>query len=287
MSPRQKYLTLVRRELWEHRSLWIVPVVVAGLLLCAAMFGALHVGNGINISTGGETPPGSARYVGAAALLGITTVICLFAAIGIVVYLLDCLYAERKDRSILFWKSLPVSDTETVLVKLAVALVIVPLLVVVLAVLLQPLLAGIFAVRLPATSGLFGEVFAGTFAALVPLAGFGVFAILWYAPVATYLMLASIIAKRTPLMYAALPVVSLGAAERLVLGSDHVFRFIGNRLVPQSGQMVLSPPTESGWRIAGGNWSGLYPDPALWLGVVAAAAMVFVVIRLRRYRDDT
>ncbi len=287
MSPTGKYLVLVRRELWEHRSLWLVPVVVAGLLLCAAMFGALHIGNGVTISTDSAVPPGSVRYVGAMSLLGISSVICLFAAIGIIVYLLDCLYAERKDRSILFWKSLPVSDAETVLVKLAVALVIVPLVVAALALLLQPLLAGIFAVRLPAANGHLGELFAGTLAGLLPLAGFGVFAILWYAPVATYLMLASIIARRTPLMYAVLPVASLGAAERLVLGSDHVFSFIGERLAPQVGRTFLPAPAESGWSIAGTDWSGLYLNPALWLGVVAAAAMIFVVIRLRRYRDDT
>ena len=48
-------------------------------------------------------------------------------------YLLDCLYAERKDRSILFWKSLPVSDGLTVLSKFLVAVVVVPLGVLVLA----------------------------------------------------------------------------------------------------------------------------------------------------------
>src|SRR5206468_10746510 len=43
-------------------------------------------------------------------------------------YCLDALYGERRDRSILFWKSLPVSDVMAVLSKLAIPIVILPLL---------------------------------------------------------------------------------------------------------------------------------------------------------------
>ena len=62
-------------------------------------------------------------------------------------YLLDCLYAERKDRSILFWKSLPVSDAATVASKLLVALAVVPLGVYVVAILSDLLFSAIIAVR--------------------------------------------------------------------------------------------------------------------------------------------
>src|SRR5207245_2315921 len=41
---------------------------------------------------------------------------------------LDALHGERRDRSILFWKSLPVSDLTTVLSKASIPLVVLPLL---------------------------------------------------------------------------------------------------------------------------------------------------------------
>src|SRR5438093_2716605 len=44
-----------------------------------------------------------------------------------VFYCLDALHGERRDRSILFWKSLPVSDLTTVLSKATIPLVVLPL----------------------------------------------------------------------------------------------------------------------------------------------------------------
>ena len=76
----------------------------------------------------------------------------LVLASGIVLcfYALDCLYAERKDRSILFWKSLPVSDALTVGAKLLVALVVAPLLVFALAIATHLVFEAIIAVRMAA-----------------------------------------------------------------------------------------------------------------------------------------
>ena len=43
-----------------------------------------------------------------------------------VFYCLDALHGERRDRSILFWKSLPVSDLTTVLAKASVPCRVLP-----------------------------------------------------------------------------------------------------------------------------------------------------------------
>lgn len=288
MNVANRYLMLARREFWEHRSLWLAPVAIVGLLLLAATFGALKINNGMHITADHPIPADAVRYVGELSLLGITATIGLFAGIVILAYLLDCLYAERRDRSILFWKSLPVSDAETVLTKLAVAVVCVPALVLVLALVLQPLLIGIAALRVPNLRPHATEMIGAGLGALPRLAGLGLFEILWYAPLAAYIMLASVLAKRAPIVYAILPPVALGIAELLLFGSSHVYRFVLQRVVPwpTRGQ-VLVEHTASGWTTLSHEWWRLLQDPALWLGVVAAAALVYAVIRLRRYRDDT
>src|ERR671922_1033470 len=117
----------VRREIWENRSIYVAPILVAIIVL----FGFL-------VSTIGLPErrrevlllgPAKARaaiempYNMAAIMLILTAFI-----VG-VFYCLDALYVERRDRSILFWKSLPVSDRTTLLSKATIPLIILPLLV--------------------------------------------------------------------------------------------------------------------------------------------------------------
>src|SRR5689334_22415266 len=122
-------MMLVRREIWEHRSLWIVPLVIAGVLIVLAAIGGVHFNDHGNfwIGTGPDpsafeglppeerarvlesmTPKEAVRKVIISGVFGGLITVQL-VALGVVVffYLLDCLLAERRDRSILFWKSLP------------------------------------------------------------------------------------------------------------------------------------------------------------------------------------
>jgi ABC-2 type transport system permease protein len=291
MNRNNKYLTLVRREFWENRNLWITPLIGVGLLLCAAIWGAANIGNGITISTDPVESPARATEIGAVSLLGISSAIGLFACIVTGIYLLDCLFAERKDRSILFWKSLPVSDAETVLAKLGLALVLMPLFVLALSVLLQPVLALIVGLRFSTLSPHIGGLLWGSLKTLPYLMGVWFATLLWYAPVATYLMLASVIAKRTPIVYAIVPPVALGVAEWLLFDTRRVFLFVAERLVPQLSQPRRVVPGDGPMRNGSidlqVNWGMIFSDPGLWLGLLAAAAMAYGVIRLRRYRDDT
>jgi ABC-2 type transport system permease protein len=132
-----KYAVLVRRELWEHRILWLAPAAVALLIVVLPMFGGnLNIGpSGRPDATTPGVPPQMQPFLSTMLLTGLAGVLGVVACIVSLVYLLDCLFAERKDRSILFWKSLPVSDAETVLAKLGLALVVVPLLTLAMAVL--------------------------------------------------------------------------------------------------------------------------------------------------------
>jgi ABC-2 type transport system permease protein len=246
----------------------------------------MHLGSGVHITVDARAPAVIGHAAGAQFLTGTTAFIGLFAVIAIVIYLLDCLYGERKDRSILFWKSLPVSDVETVASKLVVALVAVPLLVVALALVLMPLLMSIGALVVPELRAHFGELIAGSLLWLPSLLGMLLVAALWYAPLAAYLMLASVLARHPPLIYAALPPAAIGLAESLISGTDHFWTFIGHRVQPWP-VTGASGITAGNWTMAGSTWWHALGDPALWLGLVAAAAMLFAAIRLRRYRDDS
>ena len=121
----------------ESRAIWVVPLVIGGLLMLGSLFGRVDI-----------TLPGRAGPAGGGPVLfafGITFVLVM--SIHSTWYLLDCLYAERRDRSILFWKSMPLSDTETVLSKLATALLVIPLVYFAVADLTTLLIAFIVSVR--------------------------------------------------------------------------------------------------------------------------------------------
>ena len=121
--PGDILLTLVRREFWEHRALWLAPLVVAALLALVAAIGRVHIDMD-------DAPDLSSEQQRVALFSIIQWVLAMPLYIVIIFvgsfYLLDCLYAERKDRSIRFWKSWPVSDGLTVCAKLLVGLVIAP-----------------------------------------------------------------------------------------------------------------------------------------------------------------
>ncbi len=257
--------TLIRREMWENRSLWIAPVVAAALIICGAVFslGSMNF-NEIPIRMTGRMTRGMLPGT----VFAIAGMIMLVGAIAIVSYLLDCLYAERKDRSILFWKSLPVSDANTVLAKFALAMVLAPLGIYLLSFFTHLLCSAMLLLRQGgyeylgrswgngAWFGIQGELLGRVFVSLV-----------WYAPLAAYLMLASILSRRAPMLTAVLPPVALALAERLVLDTSYIGTFLLHRVGP-AGVSDLA-------------------EPQLWLSVPAAAALLYLVVRLRRYRDDT
>src|SRR5205807_2709634 len=119
-------ITLLRREFWEHRAPWITPLIVGGLLVLTAF--PIHFGNAtLGTHMDGIDSAENRLSIFTLMLWGQGLPQYLVMLIVVSVYLMDCLYQERKDRSILFWKSLPISDAQTVISKLLVAVVIVPL----------------------------------------------------------------------------------------------------------------------------------------------------------------
>ena len=115
----------VRRELFEYRSIYVAPLAVAALFLFGYLISAIRLPH--KLQAAALDPMQQHKLiahpydVAALLIMGTTFIIGLF-------YSLDALHGERRDRSILFWKSLPVSDLTTVLSKASIPLVVIPLL---------------------------------------------------------------------------------------------------------------------------------------------------------------
>jgi ABC-2 type transport system permease protein len=115
----------VRRELWENRSIYVAPLAVAGVVLIGFLLSAIGLPErrrALLLLDPANAPTAVEKPYDIAALILILT-----AFLVGVFYSLDALHGERRDRSILFWKSMPVSDLTTVLSKASVPLVILPL----------------------------------------------------------------------------------------------------------------------------------------------------------------
>ena len=115
----------IRRELWENRSIYIAPLAVAGLILIGFLIHVIYLPGKLREASALE-PMQQLELIeqpynfAALLMMGAYLIVALF-------YCLDALHGERRDRSILFWKSLPVSDLTTVLSKVVIPLVILPI----------------------------------------------------------------------------------------------------------------------------------------------------------------
>jgi ABC-2 type transport system permease protein len=286
-GPIDTMLALVRRELWEHRALWIAPLVLQGLLALALLFGRMDMDlpDGMLSSQQRVAILTIAQWVAAQPLFIMTSIVLGF-------YLLDCLYAERKDRSILFWKSLPLSDGLTVGSKFLVAAVVAPLGVFLLATVSDLVFMAIAAVRAPGTLSWSTYEWLRTELALLLEV---ILAVLWYAPLAAALLLFSAWIRRAPILWATLVPFVAPVVERVALGTHYIWDFERYRTNGIWHKLIAGPnlfadahhlPTV-GAVLGRLNLGAAFTDADLWLGVAAAAAMIYAAARIRRYRDDT
>ena len=270
----RRFYWLVRREIEEHRSIYLVPLVVAGLYVIA-----FAVGLPRHVATLQQPMTAEGPYTFAALLLmGANTLVAIF-------YCLDALYGERRDRSILFWKSLPVSDHETVLAKATIPIVIIPLITFVVTFVVQGIMLLMASTRLGfgAWAHLaFGEMTWVLFYHLILGHGF------WYAPFWGWLLLASAWAKRAPLLWAAVPLLVLGVLEKIVLNTAYLGSWLGNRLggAPMTGSaphqheaagMTIASVTPQGWL-------QFLTSPGFWLGLAVTGIFLLLAVHLRRQR---
>jgi len=195
-------------------------------------------------------------------------------------YLLSTLFDDRKDRSILFWRSLPVHDWEVVLTKFAVAMLLAPAIVLAISALLQivyVLLAMLLLWRVDASS--VGAVLANVSVGrlLAEQLGGWVVTALWIAPAYAWLLLASAAARRSPFLLATLPILLLVLLDQFVLRTGLVFHVLAEHL-PH-----LNENSSMGFHLFGPNWTGL-ELPQMFLGLLFAGACLSGAVYLRRHR---
>lgn len=298
-SVPQVLITLIRRELWEHRALWTTPLIVAALLLATAI--PIHYGR-ITIDGHLEELANSANRHSLFTLLLWLQTIPQYLVMSIVLafYLQDCLHQERKDRSILFWKSLPVSDAATVISKLLVAVAVTPLFVYVVALVTGILSHGIWAAgaafkALPNIATAWDTV---AWLKVQALMLYGLFvAMLWYLPFAAFLLFISAWARKNVFLWTLLPPVIAMTVEKIAFGSRYITDLLEYRSWTGFWNAVfgpLNPENAVHGRVV--SLAELFDNVPMakvllnidiWLGLAVAAALVFGAIRIRRYRDDT
>ena len=276
----------VRRELWENRSIYVAPLIVAAVELFGFFVSSIGLPERRRAVLLFE--PAKARaaievpYDVAAIMLILTAFVVGFF------YCLDALYGERRERSILFWKSLPVSDRTTVLSKTSVPLLVLPLVTFVIIVSTQLVMLLWTSVLLvahgmsPASTWTYLPWFQQCLVLLYGLAAIA----LWHAPIYGWAVLISGWARRATFLWAVLPAIAIAVFEKITFDTSHFAALLKDRLLGFASNAFAFGPHRG---VAIDSLVQLTPGrylstPGLWLGLVFAAICIAAAIRLRRYR---
>jgi ABC-2 type transport system permease protein len=313
---------LVKREFWEHRGgfLW-APLVTAGIFLLLTVMGVITaevIGarHGISIGASGELQrvisrmdAGDMSQVGTALDLTMFSAMALITVVlGFVVffYCLGALYDDRRDRSVLFWKSLPISNTSTVLSKVISATVLAPLIAVVVGV-----AAGLVQLLIVAVVLSFHGInvwqllgLAHPLRITANLIGYLPIYVLWALPSVGWLLLCSAWARNKPFLWAIVLPVATGLViswfgimgwfnrasgwfwqEVVLRGLLSVFPGSGTLASLEQSRFHNGPI--DGMRIMDLAQSyQLLAAPSLWIGVLIGIAMLAGAVWFRRWRSD-
>ncbi len=289
----QTYVWLIRREFWENRAIWVVPAAIGVVLTFAVLFGKIDIVAAI--------PPETQRLLGPQVLLAYGVTFFVVMSIYSSWYLLECLYADRKDRSVLFWKSMPISDIATVTSKLATALVVIPLVYFIAADVSTLLMAFIVSLRAHSYFGgalwhpdLWLQLQALWLYVIVTTA-------IWYLPFTGWLLFVSAWAKRAVMLWLILPPLALYWTESWFFGS-HVFGSqLAKRALGYVSRAFYDHSNPSAWAttVVGGDtittpssvWHLLNPvgflsSPATWIGLAVGLLLIYGAVQLRLRRTE-
>jgi ABC-2 type transport system permease protein len=272
--------------LWENRSIYIAPLIVAAVQVVGFAISAIGLAErrrGVLLLEAAKQRALIEQPYDLAAMLMIFT-----AFIVGVFYCLDALHGERRDRSILFWKSLPVSDLTTVFSKALIPLAILPVISFALVVGVQVIMmleTGVVLIShgmSPATTWTLIPFFQDWVTLLYGLAVIA----LWHAPIYGWLLLVSGWVRRATFLWAVLPIIAIQIFEKITFDTSYFGSLVKHRLMgfaPHAfgfhGQ--VHPTIDSLSQLTPGRYLG---SPGLWLGLLVAAAFLAAAVRLRRYR---
>ncbi len=290
MAPRisvvRRLYWSVRRELWENRSIYLAPLAVAAVFLVGFFIGLIHLPEKMRTALA-LNPMQQHEAIQQPHVIVALMLMFIYLAVA-VFYCLDALYGERRDRSILFWKSLPVSDLTTVLSKACIPILVLPLVTFVVNVVAQLLMMLVSS-----------AVLAGSGMSPAPLwhhvpffktAGINLYHLLvfhgiWYAPFYGWLLMVSAWAKRAPFLWATLPPLAVGVVEKLAFNTSHFAMLLQDRFT--GGQMPTEGSMTMTMDMMAPHHLGLFlTRPGLWIGLIVTAAFLFAAVRLRRLRES-
>jgi ABC-2 type transport system permease protein len=291
VSATQPFYWSVRRELWENRSIYIAPLAAAGVAMLGFFIGLFWLPRSAHGHSGMDAEQ---EFIMRVMPYGHTAWLLLIAAFVVgVFYSLDALYGERRDRSILFWKSLPVSDVTTVLSKASIPLVVLPVLV-------TGITVATHLIMLLINTGvlILSGINPMTLWTQLPLVQmevvlvYGVIVLaLGQAPLFAWLLLISGWARRTAFLWAVLPPLAICFIEKVLFRTMHFAHLLGY-LVTGGATNAFSFRTPSGApvdahfiplsQITPGRFLS---SPGLWIGLLFAAAFLAAAVRLRRQRE--
>ena len=321
ISKASTFKWMLKREYWENRGgfFWgpvIAGAIIVGLNLILAVIGSIAARRSMG-SSGFVFDHADTHEVGQALgamgdgmLVGGVIVACIVLAFVVFFYALGCLYDDRRDRSILFWKSLPVSDGQMVLSKLAWALVLAPVLAVAIGLLIGLALWLISALTItvngvPAAHAVFTQshplrIIGGVLACLPVYMA-------WALPTIGWLMFCSAAARSKPFLWAVLvPVLACVVISMttilpgVAIAHDRVWYTLAYRglfsAVPgawfptisgvvDSSSAINTPDDLAGAINLARSWQA-FASADLWIGAVVGIALIAAAIRLRRWRDE-
>jgi ABC-2 type transport system permease protein len=275
----------VRRELWEIRAIYFAPAAVACVFLFGFSISILHLLVEMHAAPWLDMMQqrelfGQPYEFAEDLIMGTALLVGLF-------YSVDALYGERRDRSILFWKSAPVSDLTTVLSKAAIPIVILPLLAFAITVLTQWLML------MMSSAVLLGS---GQNVALLwsrvgishrwPMLLFHFLCIhgLWQSPIYAWLLLVSGWARRVPILWAALPPLTIGIVEKVAFNTTYFGSLIGSRFTGgPEGTAIMGRGRTMDPMMLFAPFHFLI-SPGLWIGLAITAAFLAAAVRVRRCR---
>lgn len=279
----------VRRELWENRSIYVAPLIVGGLVMFGFMISAIGLPHRrralLLLDPVKQRAIVEQPYDVAAMMLMLTAFL-----VGIF-YCLDALHGERRDRSILFWKSLPVSDLTSVLGKLTIPLVILPLITFAIIEVTQFIIFLLSTVVL-LPSGLGATTWERLpFFQLSVILLYGIItSVLWAAPLYGWLLVVSGWARRATFLWAVLPWLAVCIVEKIAFNSAYFAHMLGRRLFGSYEDAFVVVPQPHGAvvpivdRLTQLTPLNFLTSPGLWIGLIFAAAFLAAAVRLRRYR---
>jgi len=312
------FLALLKLEFWEHKGSFLKTPIIIGIVLVAMALLSYFTtdrfildvsgGDNLQLAIGTLQNVGNDKINFALDVLMLMTGSLFHFILFIVVFffLLGSLYDDRKDGSILFYKSLPVSDTQTVLSKMVTATIVVPA-TFIFGLIISHLLMFVVISLILLINGLNPVTILWSNISFIE--NWGAFAVgcmvqaLWALPLYGWLMFASSVAKRRPFLLAVFTPLMAGfvwywynALVNLNLFKFGFFQTIGMLFAKATTPfatgfgnqnfetMDFDPTAHSSGEVIYSMLNGLMHVELLY-GLIFAAVTIALAIYVRRYRN--